>query len=94
MTACGRLGAYGSSNETARLLWQQAVRLRSRTMHAGIQQECLGHIGDIEAAMVKEFPYEVPSEWKDLPQLKARAAYSLAHTAWHEMQPTLAAAAH
>ena len=37
---------------------------------AGIQQECLGYIGDIEAAMVKEFPYDVPSEWKNLPQLK------------------------
>ena len=37
---------------------------------AALQQECLGHIGDMEAAMVKEFPYQVPSEFKDLPQLK------------------------
>ena len=37
-----------------------------------MQQECLGHIGDMEAAMVKEFPFTVPSEYKDLPQLKVR----------------------
>ena len=26
----------------------------------------------MEAAMVKAFPYDVPSEWSNLPQLKAR----------------------
>ena len=41
-----------------------------RCLLAALQQECLGHIGDMEAAMVKAFPYEVPSEFKDLPQLK------------------------
>ena len=46
-------------------------------MPAGLQQECLGHIGDMEAAMVKEFPFEVPSEFKDLPQLKVRSCCGL-----------------
>ena len=46
-------------------------------MPAALQQECLGHIGDMEAAMVKEFPFEVPSEFKDLPQLKVCSCYGL-----------------
>ena len=55
-------------------------------MPAALQQECLGHIGDMEAAMVKEFPFEVPSEFKDLPQLKVLPYRSLTghgrHMGW------------
>lgn len=32
--------------------------------------DALGYVGDIEAAMVKAFPYEVPKEFDNLPQLK------------------------
>lgn len=35
--------------------------------------ELLDKIGDLEAAMVSKFPYEVPQEYSNLPQLKGRA---------------------
>jgi len=38
-----------------------------------IQQKCLDYVGDIEEAMVKKFPFEVPAEYSNLPQLKGRA---------------------
>ena len=41
---------------------KQAVPIR--------QQAALGCVGQIEEAMVKEFPYQVPSEYDYLPQLK------------------------
>lgn len=34
------------------------------------QQELLNYVGNIEEAMVKAFPFEVPSEYSYLPQLK------------------------
>jgi hypothetical protein len=36
------------------------------------QQEALGYVGQIEEAMVKGFPYEVPKKYANLPQLKVR----------------------
>jgi cyclophilin family peptidyl-prolyl cis-trans isomerase len=37
------------------------------------QQECLTFVGQIEEAMVKGFPFQVPSKYDNLPQLKGRA---------------------
>lgn len=34
------------------------------------QQEALGFVGQVEEAMVKGFPYEVPKQYDNLPQLK------------------------
>lgn len=34
------------------------------------QQELLEYVGLIEESMLKEFPFQVPAEYKDLPQLK------------------------
>ena len=33
--------------------------------------DALGFVGDIEAAMVQKFPFDVPKEYANLPQLKA-----------------------
>lgn len=35
--------------------------------------ELLDKVGDLEAAMVSQFPFEVPEEYSNLPQLKGRA---------------------
>lgn len=35
--------------------------------------ELLDKVGDLEAAMVSKFPYEVPEEYSNLPQLRGRA---------------------
>ena len=41
------------------------------------QQEALGFVGIIEEAMVRGFPYEVPKQYANLPQLKV----------WYPHQP-------
>lgn len=35
------------------------------------QKDLLEYVNFVEEAMVKEFPFSVPSEYKNLPQLKA-----------------------
>lgn len=39
----------------------------------GAAADALKYVGDAEAALVKGFPYEVPSEFANLPQLKVSA---------------------
>lgn len=41
------------------------------------QQEVLSYVGAIEQAMVNGFPFEVPSEYSNLPQLKGRATLEM-----------------
>ncbi|CAK0787337.1 hypothetical protein CVIRNUC_010556 [Coccomyxa viridis] len=41
------------------------------------QQEALGFVSIIEEAMVKGFPYEVPKQYANLPQLKGRATVQM-----------------
>ena len=41
------------------------------------QQEVLSYVGDIEQAMVDGFPFEVPAEYANLPQLKGRATLEM-----------------
>jgi len=41
------------------------------------QQELLNYVGDIEEAMVKGFPFDVPSKYSNLPQLKGRATVEM-----------------
>lgn len=36
-----------------------------------VQQNALTYVGQIEEAMMKGFPFEVPSQYDSLPQLKA-----------------------
>ena len=38
------------------------------------QQNALNYVGQIEEAMVKKFPFEVPSQYDNLPQLKVGSA--------------------
>ncbi len=49
------------------------------------QQAALTQVGAIEEAMVKGFPFTVPKEYDNLPQLKARAnspPATLPRTVW------------
>lgn len=41
------------------------------------QQEVLNYVGDVEQAMVKGFPFTVPAEYANLPQLKGRATVEM-----------------
>jgi peptidylprolyl isomerase len=46
----------------------------------GQRNGVLDKIGDLEASMVTEFPYEVPGEYRNLPQLKGRATIAMTTT--------------
>lgn len=37
------------------------------------KSEVLSHVGELEASMINRFPFEVPAEYNNLPQLKGRA---------------------
>jgi len=41
------------------------------------QQEALGYVGQVEEAMVKGFPYKVPTQYANLPQLKVHTLFAL-----------------
>lgn len=41
------------------------------------RNQLLNQVGDLEELMVKEFPFEVPSEYSNLPQLKGRATVEI-----------------
>eukprot|EP00188_Purpureofilum_apyrenoidigerum_P003788 Plantae.Rhodophyta-Purpureofilum_apyrenoidigerum.ctg4054.p1 GENE.Plantae.Rhodophyta-Purpureofilum_apyrenoidigerum.ctg4054~~Plantae.Rhodophyta-Purpureofilum_apyrenoidigerum.ctg4054.p1 ORF type:complete len:436 (+),score=103.62 Plantae.Rhodophyta-Purpureofilum_apyrenoidigerum.ctg4054:221-1528(+) len=53
------------------------ARLRNSEEVTPLQRDILRNIGKVEQMMVKEFPYEVPEEYKDLPQLKGRATVEM-----------------
>jgi peptidylprolyl isomerase len=56
-----------------------AATAETKNMEALIQSknELLDQIGTLEASMVAKFPYEVPSEYRNLPQLKGRATVEI-----------------
>lgn len=54
-----------------------AIASKDKDAVAIKQQELLGYVGAIEEAMVKEFPFQVPSEYDSLPQLKGRATLEM-----------------
>lgn len=41
------------------------------------QQEVLNYVGAIEEAMIKGFPFDIPSQYSNLPQLKGRATVEM-----------------
>jgi peptidylprolyl isomerase len=51
----------------------EAANNRDREVVWNTRGELLEKVGAIEDMMVTEFPYEVPAEYSDLPQLKGRA---------------------
>jgi peptidylprolyl isomerase len=59
---------------------QEAVEAKDKDKVSELRLIALGHIGALEELMVKGFPYEVPSEYANLPQLKGRAKVKLETT--------------
>ena len=56
-------------------MWKQLVTIYPCQFSQAVvekQQLALTYVGDIEQAMVKGFPFTVPSDYDNLPQLKAR----------------------
>ncbi|MBD2094367.1 peptidylprolyl isomerase [Trichocoleus sp. FACHB-591] len=52
---------------------QAAAESKDKEQIRQKQAELLNHVSELEEAMVQEFPFEVPTEYSNLPQLKGRA---------------------
>lgn len=59
---------------------QEAVTAKDKSAVWTIRREILDAVGAIEADMVQGFPFEVPAEYANLPQLKGRATIDLETT--------------
>jgi peptidylprolyl isomerase len=56
---------------------QTAAEAKDKDQTRAKRAELLDKIGDLEALMVTKFPYEVPEEYSNLPQLKGRATIAV-----------------
>ncbi len=56
---------------------RQAVDAKDREQVIPVKAEVLTKVGQIEKLMVKGFPFEVPEEYANLPQLKGRATIEM-----------------
>ncbi len=52
---------------------REALEVKDGEKVLETRAELLAQVGQIEELMVQEFPYEIPSEYSNLPQLKGRA---------------------
>lgn len=52
---------------------REAVDAEDKEQVSKLRSQVLSLIGDLEASMVEKFPFEVPAEYSNLPQLKGRA---------------------
>lgn len=52
---------------------QTAVEAKDKAQAAEERTKALDLVGELENLMVQDFPYEVPAEYSNLPQLKGRA---------------------
>ncbi|MEB3160645.1 MAG: peptidylprolyl isomerase [Synechocystis sp.] len=52
---------------------ETAVEAKDKAQVITVRQSALTAIGDLEGLMVTDFPFDVPAEYADLPQLKGRA---------------------
>ncbi len=58
-------------------LLEKAVEAKDREKVIDLKAKILGSVGEIEELMVTKFPFEVPSEYANLPQLKGRATVAM-----------------
>jgi len=56
---------------------EEAVEAKDRDLVNEIKGKLLRKVGNLEVLMVNEFPFEIPSEYANLPQLKGRATVQL-----------------
>ncbi len=56
---------------------QQFAEAKDKNNVRTLRSEALDLVGELEEAMVKEFPYEIPTEYSNLPQLKGQATITI-----------------
>ena len=62
----------------------RVVETQDKQAIPAAQQNALSYVGQIEEAMVKGFPFEVPSQYDNLPQLKVCLQFSGLHSSLFE----------
>ncbi|NJL09908.1 MAG: peptidylprolyl isomerase [Calothrix sp. SM1_7_51] len=56
---------------------EQVVSAKNKDQTRLIRSKLLDKVGELEQLMVTEFPFEVPAQYSNLPQLKGRATISI-----------------
>jgi peptidylprolyl isomerase len=56
---------------------ETAVEAKDKEQVIAVRQAALTAIGDLEALMVTDFPFAIPDEYANLPQLKGRATVAM-----------------
>jgi len=56
---------------------QEAILIKDRNSVKALSEKALDYVGLVEADYIKEFPFQVPAKYADLPQLKGRALVEL-----------------
>jgi len=56
---------------------QEFAEAKDKNNVRTLRGEALDLVGELELAMVKEFPYEIPTEYSNLPQLKGQATIAI-----------------
>ncbi len=66
-----------TSLTTALVPLQEAIAIKDRNSVKAISEKALDYIGLVESDFIKAFPFEVPAQYANLPQLKGRALVEL-----------------
>ena len=64
----------------------KVVEVQDKQGIPSVQQNALTYVGQIEEAMMKGFPFEVPSQYANLPQLKASHCDLLSNSLFGQTQ--------
>lgn len=66
-----------ASLEKALVPLQEAIEIKDRNNVKALSEKSLDYVGLIESDLIKEFPFKVPDQYANLPQLKGRALVEL-----------------
>lgn len=66
-----------ASLEKALVPLQEAIEIKDRNNVKALSEKSLDYVGLIESDLIKEFPFKVPDQYANLPQLKGRAHVEL-----------------
>jgi peptidylprolyl isomerase len=66
-----------TSLKTALVPLQEAIAIKDRNNVKALSEKALDYVGLLEADFIQAFPFEVPAEYANLPQLKGRALVEL-----------------
>jgi len=73
----GLVTEHLTSLETALVPLQEAIAIKDRNSVKALSEKALDYVGLVESDFIQEFPFEVPAQYAQLPQLKGRALVEL-----------------